>query len=259
MDLPWFTKNYTNQSLFAITYAFFGLIWSKISGEIIKYFAKKATVVTTISNSQKKYLKFAGFKNVKVIYNTAEFKNPKVTPPKTKSVLFVGKLSKGKGIELLLDAAKQILKIHKTKFIFAGAIQSDKIKSRLKLKSLKPYVKLLGSVDYADLPAIYKSSSLLAMPSIYPESFGRSALESLSVGTPVVVTNMGALPEIIEDKITGHICQPTVKNLKEAILDVLQNEGKYRNNIAQNYKILKNKFMINPTKEYLRLYKDQAT
>ena len=95
------------------------------------------------------------------------------------------------------------------------------------------------------------------MPSIYPESFGRSALESLSFGTPVVVTNTGALPEIIEEKITGRVCQPTIENLKEAILEVLQNEEKYRNNITRKYLTLKEKFMINPTKEYLDLYNDQ--
>lgn len=255
-DFPWFAKNYLGRNLFAIVYAFFGAIWSRISGEIIKYFAKKATVVTTISNSQRKYLEFAGFKNVKVIYNTAQFKNPKVTPSKTKSILFVGKLSKGKGVELLLDAAEEILKKSKVSFSFAGSIQSTGIKNRLNQRPLKPYIKLLGNVDYNDLPTLYKTSSILVMPSIYPESFGRSALEALSFGTPVVVTNTGAFPEIIEDKITGRVCQPTVKNLKEAILEVLQNEEKYRNNIAKKYPFLKEKFMLDPVKKYLALYKD---
>ena len=258
VDFPWFAKNYTNQSLFSITYAFFGAIWSRISGEIIKIFAKKATTVTTISNSQRKYLECAGFKNIKVIYNTAQFKSPKITSAKTKSVFFVGKLSKGKGAELLLDAAEEVLKKYKAEFIFAGSIQSTKVKNRLNQKPLKFYIKLLGNVDYDDLPQCYKSSSVLVMPSIYPESFGRSALEFLSFGTPVVVTNTGALPEIVENKITGRVCQPNVENLKNAILDVLQNEEKYRKNIVKRYLILKKKFMNNPTKEYLKLYKDKA-
>lgn len=256
-DFPWFAKNYTNHNLLAITYAFFGSIWSRISGKIIKYFAKKASVVTTISNSQRKYLEQAGFKNIKVIYNTAEFINPRKTPAKTKSVLFVGKLSKGKGVELLLDAAEEIIKTNKIKFIFAGSVQSNEIKSRLSLRSFKPYVKLLGNIAYSDLAETYKSSSTLVMPSLYPESFGRSALESLSYGTPVVVTNTGALSEIVEDKITGRVCQPTIGNLKEAILEVLQYEQKYRNNIAREYHTLKEKFMINPIREYLDLYHNQ--
>lgn len=255
VDFPWFAKNYTNQSLLSITYAFFGAVWSRISGEIIKYFAKKAAVVTTISNSQKKYLEFAGFKNVEVIYNTADFKNTQISPSKTKSALFVGKLSRGKGVELLLDAAEEIIGNYKVKFIFAGSIQSVEIKNRLNQKPLKSYIKLLGNVNYDDLPKIYRSSSVLVMPSIYPESFGRSALESLSFGTPIVVTNTGALPEIVEDKITGRVCQPTIESLKAAILDVLQNEKIYRINIAKKYEILKEKFMKNPTKEYLKLYK----
>lgn len=255
VDFPWFAKNYTNHSLFSIAYAFFGTIWSKASGEIIKYFTKKASAVTTISNSQKKYLEASGFKNVEVIYNTADFKNPQKSPRKTKSILFVGKLSKGKGVEILLDAAEEIIANYKVKFIFAGSIQSIEIKNRLNQKALKSYTKLLGNVEYADLPQVYKSSSVLVMPSIYPESFGRSALESLSFGTPVVITNTGALPEIVEDKVTGRVCQPDVENLKKAILDVLQNEEKYRENIIKRFSFLKEKFMENPTKEYLKLYK----
>lgn len=255
VDFPWFAKNYTNHSLFSVSYAFLGTIWSRISGEIIKYFAKRASAVSTISHSQKKYLEFSGFKNVEVIYNTADFKNPQISPPKTKSVLFVGKLSKGKGVEILLDAAEKIIEKFKVEFIFAGSIQSARIKKRLNQKPLKSYVKLLGSVNYDDLPKVYRSSSVLVMPSIYPESFDRSALESLSFATPAVVANTGALPEIVEDKITGRVCEPTRESLEGAILDVLQNEEEYRKNIAKNYHNLKEKFMINPIKDYLKLYK----
>ncbi len=257
-DFPWFIKYYTNRNLLVIAYAFFGAIWSRISGNIIKYLAKKAAIVTTISNSQRKYLESSGFKNVKVIYNTAEFKSSKIIPKKTKSVLFVGKLSKGKGIELLIDTIEEILKMYKVIFVFAGSIQSANIEDRLNDKQIKPYVKLLGNVNYKDLPTFYKTSSLLVMPSIYPESFGRAVLESLSVGTPVVVTNTGALPEIVEDKVTGRICRPTTKNLKEAILDVLQNEERYKKNIIKKFNFLKEKFMINPVEEYFYLYKNQT-
>ncbi len=254
-DFPWFSKNYTNGSLISIAYALAGTVWSRIAGNIIKIFAKQAHSITTISNSQKHYLETNGFRNVKVIYNTANFKTTQSRASKSKTVLFVGKLSKGKGVELLLDTAEQIVKTHNVKFIFAGSNQSKVIKNRLNQKSLNAHVKLLGGVEHRKLPKLYRRSSCVIMPSIYPESFGRSALESLSFGTPVVVTNTGALPEIVDNKITGRISEPSVASLKEAILDVLENEEKYRNNIIKKYHFLREKFMLKPTHDYLALYK----
>ncbi len=257
LDFPWFIQNYTNRNVFISVYVLCGVIWSKLAGEIIKFFAKKASIITTISNSQKKYLESNGFENVEVIYNTANFEKPNVSVSKSKAVLFVGKLSKGKGIELLLDAAEKLLKKNKIKFIFAGSVQSSKIKKRLEERQLKPHIELLGGVNYRNLPSIYKRSSVLVMPSIYPESFGRSALEALSYGTPVVVTNTGALPEIVDDKITGRIVKTDPKSLKEALLDVMKNENRYRSNIATRYKKLKRRFMENPVKEYISVYNSQ--
>ncbi|OGD86264.1 hypothetical protein A2164_03760 [Candidatus Curtissbacteria bacterium RBG_13_35_7] len=256
-DFIWFCNNYTNKNPLIIAYVFLGALWSRFSASIIKFFAKKASVITAISESQKKYLEANGFKNIRVVYNTASFKKPKTTTSKTKSVLFVGKLSKGKGVELLLDAAEDLLKTRKIKFIFAGKLQSPKIKSRFQEKILKSNTKLLGGVDYHSLPILYRRVSLLIMPSIYPESFGRTALEAISFGTPVVVTNTGALPEIVNDKVTGRVVDVSVANLEDAILEVLENEKVYRENIKKNYRKLKKKFMLNPINEYIKLYKRQ--
>lgn len=257
-DFPWFCAHYAGKNPIAVFYALIGAIWSRLAGTIIKFFAKNAAVVTTISNSQKMYLEANGFKNVKVIYNTAGFKNPNANVSKKKLVLYVGKLSKGKGVELLLDTARSILEDKKVDFVFAGALQSETIKNKLQEKLLKSHTKLLGGVGYHNLPKVYREASVVVMPSIYPESFGRIALESLTYGTPAVVVNTGALPEIIEDKITGRVAEVSVISLKEAILDVLDNEKIYRENIRKNYTKLEKKFMTSPINKYIRLYKELA-
>lgn len=256
-DIPWFIKNYVSNNPIHIIYALLGVIWSRIAGDIMKAFAKHAIVITTISNSQKKYLQANGFRDVKVIYNTTRFSSPRTSQSKSKSVLFVGKLSKGKGIELLLDASEKVLKKLKVNFIFAGEVHSDKLEARLKKSDLQSKVKILGSVDHTKLPYLYRRSSCLVMPSIYPESFGRSALESLAAGTPVVATNIGPSSEIVEDKILGRISEANSEKLGSAILDVLSNEQAYRNNIKKNYESLKQKFSSRPIEQYVKLYRSQ--
>lgn len=256
-DLPWFFNNYVSKNPIAIIYALFGVIWSRISGYIIKFFTLRASEVTTISISQKRYLESNGFKNVEVIYNTASFKKPKTSVSKDKSALFVGKLSKGKGVNLLLDAISLIPSSIKIKFMFAGQIESEQIKNRLQGKAIKSRIRLLGSVEHHALTKLYQEASMVVMPSTYPESFGRAALEGILNGTPVVVANTGALPEIIDDKVTGRVSELTAESLKNAILDVLEREKFYRQNINKFYSQLKEKFMVNPNRQYLKLYKEE--
>src|SRR3989344_2318855 len=162
-DFLWFYANYVSKNLFAVFYSFIGAVWSRIAGSLIKFFARCANKITAISNSQKKYLEANGFKDVQVIYNTARFTSPKVLPSKTKTVLFVGKLSKGKGVELLLDAAEDMLKEQKINFLFAGNLESQKIKSRLQEKVFKNQIKILGGIDYHRLPALYHQVTVAVM------------------------------------------------------------------------------------------------
>ncbi len=67
-------------------------------------------------------------------------------------------------------------------------------------------VRLLGGVEAAALPALYQGARLFALPSLY-EGFGLGALEALACGTPVLVANAGALPEVVGD--AGILLPPT--------------------------------------------------
>lgn len=63
---------------------------------------------------------------------------------------------------------------------------------------LQARVRWLGSVPYTDMPALFAGVSVLVYPSLY-EGFGFPPLEAMAVGTPVVASNRGSLPEILGD------------------------------------------------------------
>lgn len=256
-ELPWFYKNYVNdKNPLMFMYVFIGVIWTRLANLMIKFFAKRANRIIAISNSQKEYLAMNGFSRVGVIYNTADFSNPKGSfVNKTKAVIFTGKLSKGKGAEILINAAKKVLQTQKVTFLFVGSVDmKDLVKTALRNKTFKKHARFLGSIDHHELNALYKKSSVSVLPSIYPESFGRVALEAISVGTPAIVTNIGGLPEIVEDKKTGRVVSPDSDSLSEAIIDVISNEKTYKENIKKSYLNLKKKFYLIPIQQHIKLY-----
>jgi len=85
-------------------------------------------------------------------------------------------------------------------------------------------VRLLGFVDDADLPALYRNAALFAFPSLY-EGFGLPVLEAMACGLPVVCSNGSSLPEVAGDAAllvdphdTGALAQAMARALEDADL-----------------------------------------
>jgi len=75
---------------------------------------------------------------------------------------------------------------------------ADQVRAAIDATGFRNRVHLLGYVPLDDLPALYGAADVVAFPSWY-EGFGLPALEAMRCGAPVVVSNRGALPEIVGD------------------------------------------------------------
>ncbi len=92
-------------------------------------------------------------------------------------------------------------------------------------------VRILGFVDEADLPALYRNAALFAFPSLY-EGFGLPVLEAMACGTPVVCSNVSSLPEVAGD--AALLVDPLdTGSIAEAMARVLQDVGLQRDMIAR--------------------------
>jgi glycogen(starch) synthase len=84
----------------------------------------------------------------------------------------------------------------------------DILTAQINSMGLQHTVKLLGYIEEAKLPLAYRAADFSAVPSLKYEGFGLAAAESLASGTPVLVTRVDGLPEVIDDLSEALIVQP---------------------------------------------------
>ena len=113
-------------------------------------------------------------------------------------MLFAGMLEKHKGVLELLKAYKELGKQSKLKLVIVGdGTLRQKIRELIEQFGLSDRVYVMGWVDRSLFYALLRDSVCLVIPSIWPENAPLVALEALSVGTPVIASNLGGLPEIV--------------------------------------------------------------
>ena len=166
---------------------------------------------------------------VKVLYNpiSENYLDLKVRPGNMNSslegipsLISVGRLMPQKGFDVLIEAMVEVKKVFKDVHltILGEGHERQALESLIKKNSLEGIVSLSGfSTD--PLPMI-EQASLFVLASRY-EGFSNATLESLAIGTPVVVTNSpGANSEIISDGENGFLCE--LENSQDLALKIIK-------------------------------------
>ena len=122
--------------------------------------------------------------------------------PDERVVLLAARLTGWKGQKVLIEAAAKLRESGQTgvAYVLAGDPQGRTAYVReldrlIEARDLVGHVRRVGHC--ADMPAALLAASCLVVPSTEPEAFGRSAVEAQAVGTPVVVSDLGAVPETV--------------------------------------------------------------
>jgi glycosyltransferase involved in cell wall biosynthesis len=120
-------------------------------------------------------------------------------PPDRPTVVSVRRLVHRVGLEPLVRAMDQVRRrMPDALLCIAGKGPLRPTLERLITDlNLTDHVRLLGFVPEADLPYVYRAGDVSIMPTQALEGFGLSAVESLAAGTPVLVTPVGGLPDIV--------------------------------------------------------------
>ena len=151
-------------------------------------------------NGKKQY----ALNSTKIIPNGVDFELFHYHPITKKNVLFIGRFSKDKGIDLLPKLIEQIMSIKNATFTAVCPYTSaegelKKIRNSInKLeKRYNERLKIITTTQYQEkLINLYRESQVYIQPSKY-ESFGLCILEAMATGRPVVAFKVGGIPEVI--------------------------------------------------------------
>ena len=128
----------------------------------------------------------------------------KVKMPADKvNLLFVGRFDPPKGVDFLLkvfhEYEKDLQHIHL--WIIGDNVVSD---GKGIEKKNSDNITFLGWIPHEEVPAYYEACDAVIMPSRW-EAFGLVAIEAMKYGKPVIVSNRGALPELVQDGVNGWV------------------------------------------------------
>lgn len=213
------------------------------------YFRQKRAIITPSNWMRKQLEQNYHYTNIQVIPNSIDVQKieslkkyaitEKLFPPNIRDkriILFVGRLLALKGVDILLEAIPEINEKtnNECTFIFAGPGHTRYLQKIKKMKG-ESHCILLGPLPHDDIIQLIKNAELMVLPS-FTENTPFVLLESMACGVPIISTDVGGIPEIIQNMYDGILIKPGLsKTLANSIINLLENK-QLQKSIVQNAK-----------------------
>ena len=190
-------------------------------------------------------------KNISILKQEKLKKEWNLDPNKF-TILMPGRLTAWKGQEKFIEALNILLEDYNiTNFqaILLGSDQGRKVYSKKLLSLVERYslTKKIKFIDHCrEMPLAYSLADVVVSASVEPEAFGRVAVESQSMGKPIIASNIGGSKETVLNKKSGFLYKHddprelaknlnTVIQLNQEELKLIGNEG--RKNVTKKFDV----------------------
>jgi len=195
------------------------LAWAEALAWNRKRLSRSSDLFICPSNFLANNLKKGGFNpdKLKVLPNFVDVSRlDSVKSRKSEYYCYVGRLSSEKGIETLMQAAVELPQ-NVLKVIGTGPMEQS-----LKEKYTAKNIEFLGYKKWDELRTVLENSKCMVIPSECYENSPLSAIESLCLGTPVLGSRIGGIPELINTGVNGYTFKPGDKDdLKRQLITLL--------------------------------------
>jgi len=206
-------------------------LYTILTGLFVNKFARNAAAIRVVNQKQTPdFLLKSGVKKEKIIYTPSAYIDldtfQSLNCGKKYDLVFAGRLTKNKGIRMLLEAIKIIkTDIPYIKLIIIGSGPLEKeIKIFIKNNELDNNVEFSGWLPtVVDIARIYNQSKIFVMPS-FNEGGPRVNLEAMACDVAVITTRVGLMIDIIKNKENGLFVNWDSKDIADKIMLLLKND-----------------------------------
>ncbi len=204
--------------------------------ELIKFGIEQSDSVTAVSNSliEQTHVLLGTDKEIECVYNfidekvyrrttTTDLRKEYGIGPDEKVLIHVSNFRGVKRVPDVVNTFHRVRKEVPSKLLLVGDGPELTVACRLTKKlGIEDDVLFLGKQD--NIAELFSISDLKLLLS-EKESFGLVLLEAMACGVPVIGTNIGGIPEVIEDGKTGYVCNVgDLDTITEKSLEILQND-----------------------------------
>ena len=143
-----------------------------------------------------------------------------------KIILYLGRIHKIKGVDLLVKAFSNLVKeLDNVRLVIVGPDDGFLSTLKIQIENLKIRGKILltGPLYESDKLKTYVDADVYVLPSVY-ETFPLTVLEACACGTPVIVTDRCGIADIIDNEV-GYVVQYDEEELENALFKILTNDA----------------------------------
>ena len=187
--------------------------------KFLKFYEKNVDLFISPSLFMKEKLSEFGLNKSRIFYLPPWVKEVKSSPSYTYSdfILYFGKITKEKGVEILIKAMEKIVTKDGQLVIVGEGEEKDRLQNYVSQNGIEN-VKFVGFMERSKLNELIRTSRFVVLPSQWYENSPSTIYESFALGKPVIGSRIGGIPELIEDGVNGLLFEPAnVEDLAEKI------------------------------------------
>jgi len=254
-DLPKYIKK---REIFSKKQSYLG----KLQGKYMENAEKIICITKTLQNSIKEYYPELSCKTINIpngtdfmkynddfyVENKSKIIRKDLVPKDEKMISYIGRLSEEKGVVDLAKAYNLIIKKYpNSKLIFAGPSDDEilcKISDEINEKSYNNVIYLGNIIKKKKIASLYRASDIIIVPSYY-ESFCLTAIESMSLKTPVVISDVDGPKELfINEGVSIGISPGDPESIYEGVNYIFSNPEETKKRVNFAFDIVNRKYNI---------------